>query len=230
MELSKEHIKHLYQFTKQHKVEHYDLQTELVDHLANDIEQIWAKNPNLTFEQARYKATIKFGLKGFSKFVQQREKALKKENWRLFKRFFIGFFKLPKIVLTFLLALLAYLALDLSTNKTSTLFIILSIINAIAFLYAILILLKYRIRRKKTGKKWLFESITQGSTFFVTFVVLFQPHQFYQLLHNNISISWTFITQTLWSFGISVFVIFFYIALWVIPRKFEATIKNYKVA
>lgn len=38
--LSKEDIQNLYTFTRQHYVEHYDLQTELVDHLANDIEII----------------------------------------------------------------------------------------------------------------------------------------------------------------------------------------------
>lgn len=41
MKLTPEQIQELYKFTRQHYVEHYDVQTELVDHLANDIEQIW---------------------------------------------------------------------------------------------------------------------------------------------------------------------------------------------
>ena len=41
MKLTKEQIQQLYKFTRQHYVEYYDVQTELVDHLANDIEQIW---------------------------------------------------------------------------------------------------------------------------------------------------------------------------------------------
>ncbi|WP_320240732.1 hypothetical protein [Tenacibaculum sp. 1B UA] len=40
MKLTDQHIEQLYKFTRQHYVEHYDVQTELVDHLANDIEQI----------------------------------------------------------------------------------------------------------------------------------------------------------------------------------------------
>ena len=53
MKLNKEHISQLYKFTRQHYVEYYDVQTELVDHLANDIEQIWEEQPQLSFQQAR---------------------------------------------------------------------------------------------------------------------------------------------------------------------------------
>lgn len=52
MKLSLEQIERLYQFTRQHYVEYYDLQTELVDHLANAIESQWLENPKLSFEQA----------------------------------------------------------------------------------------------------------------------------------------------------------------------------------
>ena len=41
MKLTEIQITNLYQFTRQHFVYHYDVQTELVDHLANDIEGIW---------------------------------------------------------------------------------------------------------------------------------------------------------------------------------------------
>ena len=40
MELTTKNIEQLYKFTKDHFVDWYDLQTELVDHLANDIEEI----------------------------------------------------------------------------------------------------------------------------------------------------------------------------------------------
>jgi len=53
MTLTEEHIDQLYKFTRKHFVEHYDVQTELVDHLANDIEQIWIDQPKLSFEEAR---------------------------------------------------------------------------------------------------------------------------------------------------------------------------------
>ena len=60
MTLSKEQIENLYAFTRKHFVEYYDLQTELVDHMANDIEVILEKDSSLNFEQAREKAFKKF--------------------------------------------------------------------------------------------------------------------------------------------------------------------------
>ena len=62
MKLSPEQIERLYQFTRQHYVEYYDLQTELVDHLANAIEEQWTANPKLSFEQALQVEFKKFGI------------------------------------------------------------------------------------------------------------------------------------------------------------------------
>jgi hypothetical protein len=45
MKLTVQQVEHLYAFTRQHYVEWYDLQSELVDHLANAIEQEWERNP-----------------------------------------------------------------------------------------------------------------------------------------------------------------------------------------
>ena len=52
MKLSSDQIQQLYTFTQQHYVEYYDLQTELVDHLANSIEEQWTENPKRSFEEA----------------------------------------------------------------------------------------------------------------------------------------------------------------------------------
>ena len=41
MKINIEQTNRLYECTRQHYVEYYDLQTELVDHLANAIEQKW---------------------------------------------------------------------------------------------------------------------------------------------------------------------------------------------
>lgn len=54
---------------------HYDVQTELVDHLANDIEQIWVAQPLLTFEQARDVSFKQFGVFGYISLVVLPSKA-----------------------------------------------------------------------------------------------------------------------------------------------------------
>ena len=101
MKLTETDIKELYKFTRQHYVYFYDVQTELVDHLANDIENIWIEKPNLSFEQARDISFKKFGIFGFMDVVESRQKAM---NKRYFKTT-LGVsqkngLRLPKIMLT----------------------------------------------------------------------------------------------------------------------------------
>jgi SPX domain protein involved in polyphosphate accumulation len=83
MKLSAEQIERLYQFTRQHYVEYYDLQTELVDHLANAIEEQWQQNPKLSFEEALQIEFKKFGVFGFMDVVEQRQSALNKKYNKL---------------------------------------------------------------------------------------------------------------------------------------------------
>ena len=92
MKLTPQQIERLYQFTRQHYVEWYDLQTELVDHLANSIEAQWQENPKISFEDALQVEFKKFGIFGFMDVVEKRQAALgKKYNlliWKHFKSFF----------------------------------------------------------------------------------------------------------------------------------------------
>jgi hypothetical protein len=60
-ETNRPQIDHLFTFTRQHYVEWYDLQSELVDHLANAIETQWQENPKLSFNEALNKE-FKFGV------------------------------------------------------------------------------------------------------------------------------------------------------------------------
>ena len=117
MVLSKDQIQKLYKFTQQHYVEWYDLQTELVDHMANDIENIWSQEPNLSFDQARDKSFKKFGVCGFMDVVEQKTKTLQKYYRKLIWKYFITYFKLPKIAITALSILSFYLILHEIENK-----------------------------------------------------------------------------------------------------------------
>ena len=79
MKLNTQQIDRLYQFTRQHYVEYYDLQTELVDHLANAIEEQWQENPKITFEEVLQKEFKKFGVFGFMDVVEKRQAAMNKK-------------------------------------------------------------------------------------------------------------------------------------------------------
>ena len=156
MKLNSQQIDQLYAFTRQHYVEWYDLQTELVDHLANDIESIWEENPKLTFNQVRNQSFKKFGIFGFNDVVEKKRKSLNKKYWILVWKYFKEFFTLPKVILTFLLIGITYALFNLVINKDTlvTIYFGLFFLTIFSFMY-------YNQKRtkasiKQTGKKWLY--------------------------------------------------------------------------
>ncbi len=76
-------ITRLYAFTKQHYIAYYDLQTEMVDHLANGIEERWCTQPDLSFEENLQSEFKKFGIFGFADVIEQHQKAMSKRYWRI---------------------------------------------------------------------------------------------------------------------------------------------------
>jgi hypothetical protein len=69
MTLQKDQIECLFEFTRSHGVQYYDVQAELVDHLASQIEADMDANPKLSFHAALDEAYTSFGPKGF-KFIE----------------------------------------------------------------------------------------------------------------------------------------------------------------
>ena len=66
-----EEIKRLYEFTRKHYVEYYDVQTELVDHLASGMESSWEEEPELGFEENLQREFKNFGVFGFMEVVEK---------------------------------------------------------------------------------------------------------------------------------------------------------------
>ncbi len=90
--LTKEEVEILYVFCKKHYVHHYDIQIELVDHLAVAIEHKMCNNPQLSFEAALDEVYTGFGVKGFAEIVAEKTKAMetycRRQRWELYKSFF----------------------------------------------------------------------------------------------------------------------------------------------
>ena len=99
--ITAEETQFLFEFCRKHYVYHYDLQVELVDHLASSIEEQWEANPELLFEDALHQSFRKFGIHGFSKIKEQKQKELRKKYNRLLWKYLFDFFSWPKIVMTF---------------------------------------------------------------------------------------------------------------------------------
>lgn len=216
--VSAEQIQQLYKFTRQHYVEHYDVQTELVDHLANDIETIWQENPNLTFEEARDRSFKKFGVFGFMNMYEARQKELSKKYVRILWQYAKEWFKLPKILATITLFLVFYTIFKTSYGiyfffGIFLLLIIYMLVNAQKLIK------KVKQKTKQTGKKWLLEDLIFRSVSInlVVFFVNFFNMAIQFKRHYTMS-TWVAI---IFSFVLVVGVIYAYVSIKVLPNKAE---------
>ena len=98
MALNDEQIQALFDFTRKKLVHYYDLQIELVDHLAASIEDEMERDKNLNFENALARVYQKFGIFGFSKIVQEKEKQLARQHHKLWFKECLSLFHWPQII------------------------------------------------------------------------------------------------------------------------------------
>lgn len=114
--LTPEKIDELFVFCRKHYVPEYDLQVELVDHLAAAIEEQWENNPNLLFQDALNKSFGQFGIFGFSKIKDRKEKELQRKYRHLLWKYTFEFFRWPKALLTLALTLILFTLFRIVNN------------------------------------------------------------------------------------------------------------------
>ena len=224
MKLTEEHIKNLYKFTRQHYVYHYDVQTELVDHLANDIEKIWEAQPHLTFEEARDKSFKKFGVFGFMDVVEAKQKQMNKRYWKIILRFMKEWFVVPKIILTIGVFCIFFFLLQVQYSEyifLSTLLVLITLEMRIVYK----IRKKQKEKEKKEDKIFLLEAMIgttkNGYTGF-TFVNLFNIIHLTKFNFSAISIHWIFLISII----LTLLCILFYVSNYVLPQKAEELLQE----
>jgi hypothetical protein len=223
MKLSPPQIDQLYTFTRQHYVEHYDLQTELVDHLANSIEEQWAENPKRSFEEALQIEFKKFGIFGFMDVVEEKQKAMAKRYNKWVWNHFKAFFKLPKIIGTAIVIAALFYFLKFNDNNLKIIMILFAFQFAVVFFGMV----KQKLlsnKKELKPKKWLLEKTIYSCGNFGGFFTL--PLNFGTIISNNI----THATNSFALFGMSSFLVafglFFYIILFEIPSKASEYLKQ----
>lgn len=115
--LTNEQIDYLYAFCRKHSVTYYDVQVELVDHLANAIEEKMLQQPALDFEAALLQVYKGFGVMGFGPVVREKEKAVQKHNTRLFWRYFRQQWRWPEIVVVLTIFLATFMATQYANKE-----------------------------------------------------------------------------------------------------------------
>jgi len=217
MKITENQIEELYLFTRKHFVEWYDVQTELVDHLANGIEAQWEQNPNLSFHEALNNEFKKFGVFGFSEVVEQKTNALSKYYIKEVVKYLKEYFKLPKIILTFSSIWVLFKIMQIFENKDYVVIPVVLIVFGLVIIYAIKENTRLNKSYKATGKKWLFESITGqlgGAIHFLNIGI-------YAPLYSQSNEQWTLTSQLVFSVFVVIYVLFFYIALKIVSPKLK---------
>lgn len=102
MVLSEEQIQSLFTFCEKHFVKYYDVQVELVDHLANAVELEMQNDSKLSFEKALEKVHQSFGVMGFAPLVAEKQNQAEKQSRKIFWKLLKTQFGWPKILLFFL--------------------------------------------------------------------------------------------------------------------------------
>ncbi len=215
--VSQEQIDRLYLFTREHFVEYYDLQTELVDHLANAIEQQWRDDPALSFDRALKIEFSKFGVFGFMEVVESRQSAMRLKYDKIIFSIFRQFFQVPNIIATFAFMGLMFIFLKFIPFPEY------AIIGLIGLFYVCVgwKMVRQRQKRQKAKKRWLFHEIiySYGSAS-VAFMIIF-----YTFLHLPRYVRELDYTNNLVAAVASAIIVligvYAYIVLHYIPKKSE---------
>jgi len=219
MKLTTPQIEDLFKFTRKHFVYHYDVQSELVDHLANDIEEIWKEGPQLSFEDARDTSFKKFGIFGFMDVIEAKQKQMNKRYRSILWRFFREWFTMPKVMTTLAVFLSLFMVLKIQYSEYFFL--------GALFLIVTVDLIKQtkarKIQKKKTQKQekvFLLEAMIgntrQGVTLFGV-LELFNCLNMVKVPFSSLSDHWLLLI----SFSATALLILFYITAFLIPQKAE---------
>ena len=224
MELTENQIDELYKFTRKHYVYHYDVQSELVDHLANDIENIWQETPNLSFEQARDKSFKKFGIFGFMDVVEKKQSQMTKKYYKIIFKFAKEWFRLPKIVLTLAMIFGFYKLQNVESSYTIYLIIFFIVMSA----QLIGVFINSRKLNKKyleSGKKWMFEDIISINGLGNTALLIFYVFDFPFRTSGDFLLMGEF-RKFLSAFLITFVLLLGYITLVVVPKKAQQLLQE----
>ena len=105
--LTDDQVKRLFVYCEKKHVRYYDLQIELVDHLATAIEQAMVQQPGKIFEEIAGEKAPVFA-REWKQIEQEKRKILSRGIWRQWRKELLAYFTWPKISLLVLLSSLMF--------------------------------------------------------------------------------------------------------------------------
>jgi hypothetical protein len=216
--ISEDQVEKLFEFCRDHYVPFYDLQVELVDHMASAIEEQWESQPELPFEKALGITFKKFGVWGFNKIKSQKQRELRRRFRRMLYKMFKDFYSWPKIVLTFLFTMVLFTIFRLVPNDFWVFGAILTL-----FLFASLYgmhNMKKQIVKVVEGKRFMLLDYMKQAGAYV-FLLIQMPNVFLNVLGRPMG--W-FVEMGIWvtllvSFVLVSFAFLLYLDSFILPKK-----------
>ncbi|WP_123772328.1 hypothetical protein [Zobellia sp. OII3] len=218
--LTQNQIQELYKFTRIHFVEHYDLQTELVDHLANGIEEQWKRHPKLSFNEACCLEFKKFGVAGFQDVIDKKGQAIRKKYRHILWGFYKEFFRWPKIglifgLVLFITTLLLFIPLVFRYNAVIAIFFL---IVLTVFYSAFKSRRDNELEAKKYGKKWMLKDVIYSYGNLIHMINLLPLTLNMGYIRDRVPMD-NFWVLMAFAIGIVLTLILSYVTIFVIPSK-----------
>ena len=116
-ELTKQQINFLYKYVADRGVEYFDVQVELVDHIASKIEEQLDLYPEKPTDEVFEQTLKRFKERGFKQVVKEKEKQVTRQYRRYGWESFKDFFTWPKIFFTAVLMGCLYVFLRGASNQ-----------------------------------------------------------------------------------------------------------------
>lgn len=160
--LTPEELKYLFDFVGKN-VKYYDLQCEMVDHMATGIEEQWQTDDTILFHDAFKKEFSRFGISGFVELEEKRYKTLVKRYHKIVWKLFKSFFKLPQIIGILLSLYVVHLAmLYIPGHYFANIFVV-YIVASLGFSISFYFWGYLKLKRKQ--QVFVFERIIYGESF-----------------------------------------------------------------
>jgi len=201
--LTSAQIEELHEYCYFRSVFHYDVQIEIVDHLATEIEKLWETQPEMPFEEAIYLVGEQFGGDlGFSTFRHEKEKSVRKRYRRLLWQFVADYYKFPKIMITLILTLTIYTALYYSENDQWIIISLVALFYGLSLFYGLYYRPKHVQIKTKKGYSFLLNEISIKGVLSKTGACFNGYFIFKATQQTYFSITWSIIFSILVSFYI----------------------------
>jgi uncharacterized membrane protein len=162
--LTAEQVEYIANYIESRDIKWYELQVELTDHMVSSMEELWAKDPELTFYQVKQYAEEKFGRNAFKAIEKERKPILQKEFDKKQRRMVADYLKFPKIVGSILFAFVAFKVSFYFDSPSKYL----SVLFASSYIFGLPMIYLFHKNRKIKGKSFLtMESVNPFLIFIV---------------------------------------------------------------